>query len=225
MSKMRHKWVGTGGLMLLAILTGGCAGMSNTAKGIGVGGGLGAGAGAAVAALTGGDVGTGAAIGAGLGGVSGGLIGNDLDQQEHHQMQNRVIQAEAREAAAHAQAQALQSPPLNVGDVVALSQQGLSDDVIINQIRSTGSTYELTTADLQWLQQSRVSDRVIVEMQNRRPGIRPAVIRQEPVVIQHAPAPVVIRRPAPVYVIDHHYAPPPPALHFGFGFHRHHCWD
>src|SRR5258707_2764362 len=52
-------------------------------------------------------------------------------------------------------------------DVIALAKKGISDDVIINQIRATGSTFQLTTDDLIGLKDAGVTDRVVNVMINR----------------------------------------------------------
>ena len=41
---------------------------------------------------------------------------------------------------------------------------GYTDDVIINQIRTTGSTFRLSAADIEWLKANGVSDAVIFEI-------------------------------------------------------------
>jgi surface antigen len=146
--------------------------MSNTAKG----GLIGGGAGAAVGAAAGG--GKGALIGGLAGGLIGGAVGNDMDQQEKRRMENRLAVAESRPV----------GPPLGITDVVQLSRQGLSDGVIINQIRATGSTFQLSVEDIRMMKSNNVSDVVIAEMQNRPP-------------VRYA-------RPAPVVYYD--YPPPPP---------------
>src|SRR5262249_3027872 len=140
-----------------------------------------------------GHTGAGAAIGAGAGALTGGLIGNGIEQSEKRQ--------EARLAAAQAQT-------LGVTDVVQMAQSHVSDEVIISQIRSTGSVFRLSSNDTIWLKQQGVSDVVIQEM--LATANRPA--RQV-----YAPAPVYVSRP--VYVVEP--APPPP-VSFGFGYSYHH---
>src|SRR5262245_24007132 len=113
----------------------GCETMNNTEKGAAVGGVGGAAVGTAIGAATGRPL-LGAAVG-GLAGTAGGaLVGNGVDRDE--QRQRDVAQAQAL-----AQAQA-QQQRLGVFDVIRLSQQGLDEQLIINQIRTTGSTFQLT---------------------------------------------------------------------------------
>lgn len=167
------KMLMAGGLIAISCLSAGCENMSNTAKGGLIGGGTGAGLGA----LAGG--GKGALIGGLAGGLIGGAVGNDMDQHEKRQLETRVAVAESQP----------RRPPLGVFDVIQLSREGMNEDVLVNQIRSTGSTFQLSTEDVRALQQNGVSSRVIIEMQNR-----PPVARR-----------IIYREPPPIY-----YAPPPP---------------
>ncbi|MBX9581609.1 MAG: hypothetical protein K2X87_15010, partial [Gemmataceae bacterium] len=54
---------------------------------------------------------------------------------------------------------------MTLADVMTLAKAGLGDEVIVTQLRLTGSTFSLTTADLVALKRAGVSDRVIVTMQ------------------------------------------------------------
>ena len=51
--------------------------------------------------------------------------------------------------------------PLTVGDVIKLSQGGVSDDTIIRYIKETRTTYNLTQAQINRMQEAGVSQRVI----------------------------------------------------------------
>ena len=73
------------GILLASLMVGGCAEMSTTTKGAGVGTGAGALVGAGLGQLIGRDTTStliGAGAGAVAGGVAGGLIGNYMDKQE-----------------------------------------------------------------------------------------------------------------------------------------------
>src|SRR5262245_41472664 len=141
-----------GGVLLIAC---GCDCMNNTERGaVGgglIGGGLGALAGAAVGRPL-----TGAAIGAGVGAGVGGLAGNAQDHAE-------------RSADAAARAYVYAHPPLQLPDVVRLTQQHIPPEMIIQQIQTTNSFYALTADDLIYLRGNGVSDTVIAVMQARRP--------------------------------------------------------
>lgn len=192
---MNQKWLGSG-LMVSLLLTCGCSTMSNTEKGVGAGGLIGAGTGAIIGNATG-HTGAGALIGAGVGALSGGLIGHAVDESEK--------KTEAKIAAATAAPQG----PLGITDVVYLAQQHVTDEVIITQIRSTHSVFQLSAGDTVWLKQQGVSDAVVQEMlatANRYPR---RIYSATPVYTQ------------PVYVVD----PPPPVVGVGFGYtHYYHRW-
>ncbi|QVL30877.1 hypothetical protein KIH39_18755 [Telmatocola sphagniphila] len=183
----------------------GCSSLSNTGNGALIGGGAGAGLGAAIGSASG-HTGAGALIGGITGAAAGGLIGNDMDQKEKKTEQAKLAQAQA---AANAK------PPLTVEDVRQLVASGTPDDVIINQIRTTGSTYKLTAADIQYLTQNGVSNRVIMEMQNAK---QVTVVTQQPVIVRQAPPPDVVYVQQPVYVAPP--PPPPPAASFRFTYIR-----
>lgn len=200
-------------LFALAVLAGGPAGcetMNNTEKGLGIGGALGAGTGLAIGAATG-NPRTGAAVGGLLGAGTGALIGNDIDRQERRDR-------DFRQAVATADAQA-QAQRLGLTDVVHMAQQGHDDQVIINQIRSTRSTFQLAPSDLDYLKNNGVSARVIAEMQAAR-AVSPVATR-----VVGPPATTVIYEqpvyPAPVIVGP--YCPPPRPVVFvgGHWHHRH----
>jgi hypothetical protein len=191
--------------------------MSNTATGAGIGGALGAGLGTVVGAATG-NPRTGAVAGGLLGAGIGGAAGASEDARERHE--NRVIQAEA------AASQAAAASQMQLGDVIQManSQPPVGDEVIINQIRNTGSGFQLTTADITYLKQNNVSDRVINEMISARPRVGIAGRPPRTVVIREpVPPPVVVYErpwgywgPRPVF-----YAPPPPpGIAVGFNFRR-----
>ena len=167
-------------VILPGLMLTGCSSMSNTDAGILGGGAVGAGVGAIVGKALG-NTGAGALIGAGAGALTGGLIGNAEDKKEIHDA--RVSAVNARN--------------MGMTDVATMSQKGISEGVIIEQIRTSGVVYNLSSTDLIWLKEQGVSDRVIYEMQataTRYPG----------------------RYYRPVYVVD----PPPVAVGVGIGYGR-----
>jgi hypothetical protein len=181
----------------------GCATMNNTERGALGGGVVGTAAGTAIGAATGRPL-LGAGLGAAVGTATGALVGNEADKDENKRR-------EIAQAAALADAQA-QQQRMGIADVIALAQGQHSDQVIINQIRSTRSTFQLTASDLDMLKNAGVSQRVIAEMQASRPALAPArvVVREQPTVIYDSPPPVYVR-PAPVYV----YGPRPYCHSYG----------
>jgi hypothetical protein len=159
--------------VLPALLACGCAGMNNADRGT-VGGGLiGAGAGAAIGSAAKAP-GIGALVGAGTGALIGGAIGDAKDKKE-----------QAAQAAAVAQ----RAPRLE--DIVYMTQSHVSDELIVNQIRTTGAIYNLTANDINWLKSQGVSDAVVSEMQATS-----------------------VRYPRRVYVAE----PPPVSVGVGVGF-------
>jgi surface antigen len=187
------------GVMILAtapFLTG-CSTMSNTGKGALAGGAIGAGSGAIISEATGGKAGPGAVIGGIAGALIGGAMGNEEDRREREALQARADQASAA------------ASQMGIADVIHWTKEGRSDDLIINQIRTTNSTYQLSPEDVRMLSSNGVSDRVIMEMQNRRPHAYPPGrwVRVPP------PGPVIYGPPPPVYIV--HPPPPPPS----FGIH------
>ena len=139
-------------------------------------------------------------LGGAIGAVTGGAIGNAEDQREKQALENRAIQADNRAAVA---------PPMGIADVCQWAKAGRTDDEIINQIRATYSTFQLSAADIDLLRANSVSDRVINEMQSRRPA--PAVVYPRRRYMAMPPEPVYIYRPLP---------PPPPAVGVGVIFHN-----
>jgi hypothetical protein len=167
----------------------GCASMNNTDKGALAGGAFGTAAGAVVGAATHHPL-LGAVVGGATGTAVGAVAGNAEDKAE-------ARQKDAANAYALAQAQQAQQR-LGIADIIGMTRSGQSDVIIINQIRTTRSTFQLTASDLDMLKQNGVSDRVIAEMQAARAA--PPVFVQggpPPTVIYDQPA--VIVRPAPVY--------------------------
>ena len=59
-----------------------------------------------------------------------------------------------------------QRAPVGLADVKALTKAGLSDEVIISQIRASGVVYRLTAAELIDLKETGVSERVLDFMVN-----------------------------------------------------------
>lgn len=173
--------------LLTAVLAGsGCQSMTNTDRGLLTGGALGAIGGAAIGSLAGRPA-AGAAIGAGIGAVAGGANGAAIDRSE------RKMQAQAQAVAAQQQ--------LGLRDVVDLTASGSSDDVIITQIRQSGTVFRLTAQDIVWLQNQGVREAVIREMQAS--AYRP---------VRHVYTAVPV---APVYVVQP--VPPPPPVGVGVG--------
>ena len=83
-----------------------------------------------------------------------------------------------------------------------MTKSGTSDDIIINQINTSGTIYHLSGSEIVWLQQSGVHDCVVKAMQATANLPPPVVYVNEP-----PPPPVV-------YVRE-----PPPPIGVGFVIH------
>jgi hypothetical protein len=169
-----------GGLVLSVGISGGC--QTATGTGAATGGALGAGIGALAghcpgAALAGGLIGAGA----------GGLAGAAVDAHR----EKKAEQAAAAEVAARA-------PGLE--DIVKMTQAAVPVPQIIDQIRTSGVVYRLTSDQIVWLNQQGVHPSVVQEMQ--------ATAYRTPrrVVYTAAPPPVVVVEPGP------------PAIGVGFSY-------
>jgi hypothetical protein len=102
---------------------------------------------------------------------------------------------------ARAEAQAVQSH-MGMTDVVELCRSGVAPQVVINQIRSTGSRFELSTSDIQYLTTNNVPQDVIAAMQQTQNQPAKVIYRTPPrtVVYETGPYAPVYVAPAPVYV-------------------------
>mgnify|MGYP005841714377 CR=1 FL=1 len=142
----------------------------------------GAALGAVTGALTGaaigehsGEAGAGAAIGGAVGALTGAAIGDSIDRD----IARSTMAAENKRGA------------VTVADVIAMTQSGLSEEVIVAHIRANGVAQPPQVADLIQLRDAGVSDRVVQAMQQATPR-----------AVQVAPS------PAPVVVEEHHYFAP-----------------
>ena len=175
-------------ICLLGTLAGnGCASMNNTERGAVTGGAIGA----VLGALVGHDhgrTGTGAAIGGLIGTGVGAAVGHSEDKAERQ---------------ARAEATAPVRGPLGMQEIVDMSRAGTSPSLIINQIRTTGTRYNLSGESIIWLQQNNVNEQVIQEMQNSGRYARPVLVRE---------APIIYERP--------YYCAPPPPVGIGFSYMR-----
>lgn len=185
---------------VIGMLSGGCEAPDGTPDRTATGALIGGGAGATVGALAGGSRHgvEGALIGGGIGAVTGGIIGHSMDEEERARLHAQAPQTYARVD---------QGQPLGLADIKALSRAGLSDDVIISQIRSTHTTYHLSAVDIIDLHNSGVSQPVIDFMINtaNQPGAAPAPPPPTgSVVVTVAPPPPPVETiyvaPGPAYV-------------------------
>lgn len=205
---LRYRLSASAAVVIAVCAVQGCA--TNTGRGALAGTAVGSGVGALVG-LASGNPKTGAIIGAAVGGGLGTAVGADADYREKERA-DRIELANANAAAANPPTV---RGPLSIDDLVTMSKPNadgtrVSDDVLIEYIRSTGSSYNLTPADLQFLAANGISDRVQKEMlasRNRAPAtLRIASQPRQTVFVQEQPQVVIYERPfLPIY-----YAPPPP---------------
>jgi len=172
----------------------------NTATGALAGGAIGAGTGAIIGSASH-NAGAGALIGGAIGALTGGIIGNSMDQQQRERI---------REQAPETWQRVEQGQPLGIADIKALAKAGVSDEVIISQIRNSHTVYHLSTAEILDLKDGGVSERVIDFMINTAgyssaaPPPPPPADYQEVVVPEPPPPPIVeevyYSAPGPGYV-------------------------
>src|SRR5205085_8894985 len=106
------------------------------------------------------------------------------------------------------QAAQVSARQMTIGDVVYMVQQHVPDELIIQQIRSTGSNFNLTANDVVTLKQNGASDAVVNEMQVRHY----VPLYAQPVVV--SPAPMVYHE----YIYE-----PRPVVGVGFGYYHGGC--
>lgn len=154
MPRFRSLEQAVAGLLIAASLAG-C--QNNTQKGAAVGGIGGAALGAVIGNQSG-HAGEGALVGALAGGALGGLIGNSEDEAEKQD-------AQAHQAAA-AQAAYRRQRAITNSQVIEMSQQNVSDDIICHEIRTHGGRFDTAPEAIIQLQKSGVSNSVIALMQD-----------------------------------------------------------
>lgn len=143
-----------------AVLLSGCVNPdgspNNTGSGALVGSAMGALTGAAIGGRC--HAGPDALIGAAAGALAGGLIGNAADREQEARLQALAPPAYYVDAG--------QSRPTSVANIRALAKAGVSDDIIISQIRNTRTIYHLTSTDVIALRDAGVSEKVLNFMLN-----------------------------------------------------------
>lgn len=137
--------------------------------------------------------GPGALVGGAVGAIVGGLIGHGMDQAQEAQLRAQAPQTMQRVE---------QGQPLTLVDVKSLARAGISDELIISQIRNSRTVYYLTTADIIDLKNAGVSEKIIDFMINT-----PTQIPSPQVAGLIGPAPpalvpeTVVVAPGPDYVL------------------------
>ena len=98
---------------------------------------------------------------------------------------------------------AAQDQPLALADIKMLAKNGVSDEVILSQIRNSHTVYHLSSAEIIDLKDAGVSQKVINFMINT-----PTTSPGGPAVVATTPAP----SPTTVVVADVGSVPPPPIV-------------
>lgn len=188
-------------LLITATVSTAARGQGFTERGAALGGVAGALTGAAIGNQND-ETAEGALIGGAVGLVTGALIGGAQDRQVQ-----RYQVAQQQQLAWQA------SRAVSTQDVVAMSQSGVSDPVIMNHIAQYGVQRRLEVSDVIALHQQGVSEPVIGAMQRARLGYEQPVVQ-----------PVVVTRPAPV-IVEEYYYPRPVIVHprpYFYGPYHHH---
>ncbi|MGH7201278.1 MAG: glycine zipper domain-containing protein [Planctomycetaceae bacterium] len=157
----RSKWAGrllAAGVMCAALT--GCESMNHMQKGTGLGAATGAITGAIIGHQTG-HRDAGALIGGLLGGVGGGLVGHNMDVREERD-------AAVAHAAHQDRLRTLDARAMTNADVVYMAQNGLSDQIIIGNIRHRGGRFDTRPEALVELTRQGVSEPVIAVIQQSR---------------------------------------------------------
>jgi uncharacterized membrane protein YgcG len=110
----------------------------------------------------------------------------------------------------------LQPPPMTVDDVIALAQDSVGDDVIINQMNATHSYFRLTSNDIRDLKKNGVSEPVINAMIKSGEKARPKSERVSSNSAYYYPYPDYFWSP---YGSDWWWYPWYPSTYLGFGYH------
>jgi outer membrane lipoprotein SlyB len=169
---------------------------NNTGTGALIGGAFGALTGAAIGGR--GHGGPDALIGAAAGALAGGLIGNAADREQEARLKAEAPQTYARVD---------QGQPLSVADVKALAKAGISEDVIISQIKISRTVFHLSAADIIDMRDSGVSDRVVNYMINTPStvGATAETTRGTVTYIQQAPPPPPVDTMGPAPGLDYEW--------------------
>ncbi len=170
----------------------------NTATGALAGGAIGAGTGAIIGQAAAHNAGAGALIGAAVGALSGTLIGHSIDEQQRARIQQEAPATWQRVE---------QGQPLGLADVKALARAGVSDEVILSQIRNSHSVYQLSTAEIIDLKDAGVSEKVIDFMINTASGYGSA---PPPPPDSSSYEAVEVAQPPPPPVVEEYYPAPGP---------------
>ena len=131
---------------------------TRVAEGSVIGGLIGGAAGGIIGHQSG-NAGAGAGIGIAAGAITGALVGSHIDKpqkQETVESATQTIEEKSPE-----------TKQLSMQQIINMSKQGLKDDEIIKEIRSTDSKFNLSAEGINYLKKEGVSQKVISAMQGK----------------------------------------------------------
>lgn len=146
-------------LLVVSLGVGAAACQNKTQTGALVGGLGGAGVGAAIGSASG-NAGKGALIGGAVGLVGGGLVGHGMDKSDEKK------QRQAREDRRYEERSYARSERVTRDDIVDWTEDGVSDEVIIDRIERSDTVFRLSAKDQNTLRDFGVSEDVIRAMKN-----------------------------------------------------------
>lgn len=161
MNKAFRNLASSGLIVAMALGAVGCETKAQT--GALVGGAGGAALGAGIGSLSHSRSGAGALIGGAAGALGGYVIGNEMDKKDQRDREAAYQRNthSARESGYNYEAPAQR---LTQQDVVAWTDQGVKDEIIIDRIQQSGTVFRLTAADENRLRDANVSEEVIRAM-------------------------------------------------------------
>jgi len=147
-------------------------------------------------------------VGAGVGALSGAVVGNQIDQ----------IDAQNRAQIASQMDRQVRTGAVTIDDVVSMSKAGVSQELIVNHVRTQGMVGPLQANDLIFLQQQGVSPTVVQAMQSQPAPTMSA--GPPPMIVAGPPPPVVVYRDpwCDPWCRPRYYCPPGPGVSWGVSF-------
>jgi len=131
---------------------------TRVAEGAVIGGLIGGAAGGIIGHQSG-HGGAGAGIGIAAGALTGALVGSQIDKPQK--------QETVESAAQTIEEKSPETKQLSMQQIINMSKQGLKDDDIIKEIRSTDSKFNLSAEGINYLKKEGVGERVISAMQGK----------------------------------------------------------
>jgi uncharacterized protein YcfJ len=132
-----------------------------------VGGAGGAGVGAAAGSFSG-NAGKGALIGGAIGAIGGYIVGNEMDKKDAREDRYERSTRAGREERYADAPPAKSAGRVTKVEVIDWTKDGVKDEIIIDRIDQSGTTFRLTAADENELRDAGVSEDVVRAMKNAR---------------------------------------------------------